>query len=83
MQTRKSIDTEQLSTEDSAHLKRLLEQARFFELPPSIERPALRDAFQYVISVDTGDKKHSVSITGEPQDPSLKELKRKLEKIST
>ena len=81
LQTRKSIDTEQLPAADASQVLSLLQQARFFELPPQIERPELRDAFEYTISVDTGDKQHSVSITGEPQDPSLNELRRKLEKI--
>ena len=78
---RKDIDTAHLPAQDAQELQRLLDAAGFFQLPPKIDQPQMRDAFQYTISVDTGSQQHSVSITGEPQEPSLKELRRKLEKI--
>jgi hypothetical protein len=80
---RKAIDTAQLSPDDATELRRLLDAARFFDLPAKIDQPQMRDAFQYNISVDTGTQQHTVSITGEPQNPALKELRRKLEKIET
>jgi len=78
---RKDIDTAHLSAEDASELQRLLDAAAFFQLPAKIDQPQMRDAFQYTISVDTGSRQQSVSIAGEPQEPSLKELRRKLEKM--
>lgn len=81
LRTRKSIDTSKLPPEDAAEVHQLVHQAGFFNLPPRIDQPDLRDAFQYNISVDSGDQQHSVSITGEPADPKLRQLKKKLESL--
>ena len=78
----KTIDSAGLSPEEVAGLQHLLDDCGFFDLPASIERPDLRDAFQYTITVDTGTRQHTVSITGEPQEPSLKALRQKLEKLA-
>lgn len=78
----KTIDSAGLPPEDAAEIERLLDGCSFFDLPAKIERPHLRDAFQYTITVDTGERQHTVSITGEPQEPSLKALRQKLEKLA-
>ena len=82
LRTRKAIDTAQLSAKEAAEVHRLIDSSGFFKLPSKIDQSQMRDAFQYVIEADNGSQQHRVSITGEPQEPSLALLRQKLESLS-
>ena len=51
---RTSLDVDDLPTEDASHLRNLLEQSRFFELPPELASPGTQpDRFTYRLTVES------------------------------
>jgi len=71
-----AIDSEQLSPEEAAELKRLVEAVHFFDLPAQVGVPApgAADYRQYTITVEEGGRKHTVRLTDPVKDPDLHNL---------
>lgn len=68
------IDSVNLPAEEAAELERLIRDANFFELPAEVGRVGVPDARQHVITVDAGDRRHTVQVS-EPADvPALQAL---------
>jgi len=56
-----SLDSSTLSLSRARRLKELLKQSGFFELPSVLESPhAGADHFNYRVTVETGERKHTV-----------------------
>jgi len=71
-----TIDSDDLSAADSAELKRLLDSARFFELPEdsrALHRGAA-DYRQYTITVENEDHRHSIRLAEPVKNPHLQVL---------
>jgi hypothetical protein len=56
-----SLDSSTLSVAQVRRLKELLRRSRFFELPPTLEsmHPSA-DHFNYRLTIETGERKHTV-----------------------
>jgi len=73
------IDTASLNPEERQALEALLEQAGFFDLPPRMAREGEGvDRFQYLVTIEHGDRKHTVMLSEEAMPESLQPLMRRL-----
>lgn len=69
-----TIDPETLSPADATQLTYLIEQADFFNLPTTTPTSAKPDRFQYEVTIQAGDRHHTIR-TGEATAPeTLKPL---------
>ena len=70
-----SMDTNDLPSEQAAELAELIGSAAFFDLParliPEKSRP---DRFEYRLSVDAGEKSHTVTVSDASAPESLRPL---------
>jgi hypothetical protein len=71
-----SIDSEQLSQQEGAELKRLVEAAHFFDLPAKVGRPApgAADYRQYNVTIEAGQRRHTLHATEPIEDAELRRL---------
>lgn len=76
------IDVNDLSEEQATLLHELLDEADFFDFPEDLRRTPAPDEFSYLITVETGKRRHSVRVsdTSIPEDlrPLLTELNQLL-----
>src|SRR5262245_28509201 len=71
----KTVDTDALSVDDAATLRRLVEHAAFFRLPALIKAPTpSADHFQYHLTVRTPEKTHTVDINEGAVPPAVRPL---------
>lgn len=70
------IDVDALDKEEAARLKRLVEDARFFDQPAMVSAPTRGAAdYQYnVLAIDDGTRAHTVRILESAADPVLRDL---------
>jgi Emfourin len=70
------IDTAELGAEHADQLKGLVERARFFEQPAEVGSPppGAADLRSYTITVQDGDRTHTVKTSDALEDPALREL---------
>ncbi len=74
-----TLDTHQLSPEEAQELLKLIQESNFFELPPQISSPGGgADRFSYRITVDQGDRQHTVDFSDAAQPESIQPLVQKL-----
>jgi hypothetical protein len=71
-----TINSETLPNQETDKLKQLLNTAHFFELPPVIGTPGAgaADYRRYTITVDDGNRHHTVQMTDPVKDPHLQAL---------
>ncbi len=71
----KSIQSEELPAEEERVLCELVEAAHFFELP-AVMRASDRgaDRFQYRVTVEGDERKHSIQVDEAAAPPALKAL---------
>jgi hypothetical protein len=71
-----TIDSEQLSQQDAAELRRLVEAADFFNLPAKVGSPArgAADYRQYNVTIEDGERRHTVHATEPIGDADLRRL---------
>jgi hypothetical protein len=70
-----TIDTDELPVEEAKELERLIEAARFFELPATSAPPRGAADYQlYTITVTTPDRSHTVRLAEPIEDPRVREL---------
>jgi hypothetical protein len=70
------IDSHDLSAAEAAELERLLDSARFFELPAdsrALHRGAA-DYCQYTLSVENENRRHTVRLADPVENPQLQAL---------
>jgi Emfourin len=70
------IDTAELAAEQADQLEGLVERARFFDQPPEVGSPppGAADLRSYTITVQDGDRTHTVKTSDALEDPALREL---------
>jgi hypothetical protein len=70
------IDTTELAPAQADQLKGLVERARFFEQPAEVggPPPAAADLRSYTITVQDGDRTHTVKTSDALEDPALRDL---------
>jgi hypothetical protein len=71
-----TIDTEDLSQPQGAELKRLVEAAHFFDLPAKVGRPTpgAADYRQYNVTIEAGQRRHTLHATEPIEDANLRRL---------
>lgn len=69
-----SVDTETLPSEQSVQLRQWIETAQFFDLPSNRVTPMQPDRFQYQITVEEGDRQHSIMVSESAMSNQLKPL---------
>jgi len=73
------IDSSDLSPEEQQALEALLERSGFFDLPPRLTSGEEGvDRFQYLVTVEHGDRKHTVALDEVAVPETLQPLMRKL-----
>jgi hypothetical protein len=70
------IDTAELAPEQAERLTGLVERARFFEQPHEVGAPppGAADLRSYTITVQDGDRTHTVRTSDALADPALRDL---------
>lgn len=70
-----AVDTDTLSPDDAQELRKLMDAANFFELPPEIlgETPGA-DRFLYTLTAEMENRRHVVHTTEAAADGALKQL---------
>lgn len=76
------VDVELLGEDEAEQLKRLIEAARFFDLPAVVgsAAPGAADYRQFILAIDDGSKKHTVRVLEPIGDPALQELVQAVQK---
>ncbi len=76
-----TMESDQLPEQQAAELRQLVEAARFFDRPEQVGGPApgAADYRQYTITVDAGERRHTVRLVEPVEDPDLQRLVRFLE----
>jgi emfourin len=71
-----TIDTDALAQDEAARVHGLVRAARFFERPGEVAAPGpgAADYRRYTISIEDGERSHSVVTTDPVADPSLQAL---------
>lgn len=69
-----SVDTSALPPDEANALEQAIREADFFALPAASPPGRGADQFQYAISVEEGDRRHSVSLGESSVPPALKPL---------
>jgi hypothetical protein len=70
-----AIDSDTLSPDDAAALRDLIHTASFFDLPAKSQKsPSGADRFQYKVTVESADRRHTIEIDESAVPPSLRPL---------
>ena len=70
-----SVDTATLRATEANQLRRLVEAADFFDLPPKITSPTPQyDSFEYNLTVEANGKQHTVMVSESAVPENLKPL---------
>jgi hypothetical protein len=72
---RLALDTSDLAAADRAEIEELVEASGFMDLPPVLEgEPEARDAYTYTVTVEDGDRSHTVVVADSAVPDSLRPL---------
>lgn len=77
-----TIDVDSLDAEEVEELKRLVKSARFFDLPKATKSPTrgAADSQRYVLSIEDGERRHTVWIHVPIEDQALLNLVHAVQK---
>jgi hypothetical protein len=78
-----TLEMDSLDRAEAEEIKRLVEAADFFELPATVGTPApgAADYQYYALSIEDGERRHSVRVLVPPQDPALSDLLKAVRKL--
>ena len=80
---RAEIDTRKLPTDQGESIHKLVENAGFFNLPEKIiEKSKGADRFQYVLGIEDGGSRHSVTVGEADAPPALQNLIQELTQLA-
>jgi hypothetical protein len=76
-----TIDTDQLPEQAAAELRQLIESVRLFDRPAQVGSPApgAADYRQFTITVEAGERRHTMRLVEPIEDPALQRLVRFLQ----
>lgn len=70
-----TVDTANIPTNEAKQLPQLLEAADFFNLPENLTAsPTQPDRFQYILTVEDGAKKHTITVSEAAMPGTLRPL---------
>lgn len=78
MSLRTAVDTAALPEEDARSLLQLVDETQFFELPAELDGDGGVDAFNYTLTVETDDRRHTVHTSEMDAPDTLQPLLRRL-----
>lgn len=74
-----TIDTDTLPDTEVQELRELIDNTRFFELPPTLEAPmSSTDQFEYRVTVQTNEQAHTVILSDAAANDEMQRLLRRL-----
>ena len=73
-----AVDTAVLSEEDAHHLQQMIDETHFFDLPEELDGTGGVDAFNYTLTVETEERRHTVHTNDESAPDTLQPLLRRL-----
>jgi hypothetical protein len=78
-----TIEVDKLDDESRRTLERLVDEARFFELPAALPAPKGAADYQtHRITIDRAGRRHTVSVSDPVPDPALQSLVEKLRALA-
>lgn len=71
-----AVEADRLGKDEAERLQRLVEAARFFDLPLVVGSPppGAADYQSFVLAVDDGARRHTVRVREPVEDPALRDL---------
>ena len=72
------LDLDEMPADQSATLKRLVDESDFFELSDAPKKTSRLDEFSYTITITTGTIRHTIRISDSSAPESLRPLLREL-----
>ena len=72
------LDLDEMPADQSATLKRLVDESDFFELSDAPKKTSRLDEFSYTITITTGTIHHTIRISDSSAPESLRPLLREL-----
>lgn len=71
-----TIGNDQMTQEEAAELRRLIEAAGFFDLPSKLGTPGrgAADYRQYTVTIEEGPRRHTIQVAEPIEDDDLKRL---------
>jgi hypothetical protein len=75
---RTAVDTSALPAEEAHNLHEMVDETHFFELPPVLEDGEGVDRFQYKVTVETMERRHTVETSEVAAPVELQMLLRRL-----
>jgi hypothetical protein len=79
----RTIDVEALQREDRLALGRLIEDARFFDLPRRLLPPPGSADYQSAeITIEDGERRHTVTVADPVSDPAVQALVARLRELA-
>lgn len=76
-----AVDSQSLEQEELEQLQDEVIRADFFHLPDMIDEPASADRFEYRISVEWGEQRHSITVAETAMPDDLRPLVNRLERM--
>jgi hypothetical protein len=71
-----TVEEDALMPEDATELRRLVEEARFFDLEPPSPARRVMDAQRTTITVEEGERRRTLEVMDPIEDPVLRALLR-------
>ncbi len=81
-ETHLDLDVEQLPTDEGSNLRRLIEAANFFQLSEYMGTAGLLDEPQYVVSIESDGRRHTVNVNDAAVPASLRPLLIELNRLA-
>lgn len=77
------VELRALPSEQAEAVERSVHEARFFERPPVMgaASPGGADRTRYLVTIEEGERRHSVLLTEPVEDPPLRSLLELLKKV--
>jgi hypothetical protein len=73
-----TVDVDKLPADEAAELKRLVDAADFFRLPATLKATRGADQFTYRLTVEAGNRQHTVEVSENAAPESLRPLLQRL-----
>ena len=78
-----TVDVDQLPRVEADRLRQAVAAANFFSLPPQITAPSpMPDRFRYVVTIETPEQTHKVSVDEGAAPPTLNSLIEALSSVA-
>lgn len=77
-----AVDTDRLPADEANELARIVDAAGFFGLPATLKSTQGADQFTYRLTIEAGDRRHTVEVSESAVPDSLRPLIQRLATIA-